>query len=995
LIKTFVFYTYLEMGGGASSSRKEEDESPLRRQRSWGDVPVTFADLQTDGAVEHRLDEKSIRHRGSVSSDYGRISSEHQVFASQAALEAQAAAHWHRIISHAKDGRVDAISEMLGELSQKPRCPECARGNPAGPICRICGRDASKDVPPDEPDAAASAAPTSSSPSGNLVPRVGWNPTTKSYDRMLVDRLLDSESIASSHSGGSPVGSPLNRGSPDAYAKVDFTDEDTHMHHILNSLLNSEGLRRTKDKKSMVKKLVRKLEEGETARSESPASDAGAGAGGKQLPGSPLHALRKKKGQIRRKFMGLGLDSDSDNEGGGKSDDEGRDGKNKGPRSKRRDEEESEADLEEAGSPPEDPELPQLEIQLKSRNATSITLSWDVSEECMDVMSEVQAKYGNDKSPIYQVQYRLHLHTPGPDAAPSDIVQHELDKWIVGCKRTKDRGATIENLVSNTPYAFRCIRKGWGPWSQAVVIRSGPGAPSAPKLVVAKEVTSTSVLITWTAPEKDNGLPVVDYLVRMKPYQGSFEPVSKGRERCFQAVELKENWVHIFEVQAINKAGGGEFSERLAVRTLPAGSQPMTPWTEAVDEKSEKLYYCHPKTNAVAWSLPRGALIDESASFRSKRAYLRRCFEKRMQQICASGGVLNKTMTVAVSRGNLLEDSLRRLYGAEPEELDGGLLRVRFEGEEGLDAGGLAKDWFVETARKLYEGSAGLLRITDAGFVAIDPRAAALHKPTESKWLFKAVGQFLAKALIDNQTLGMSLERVLTKLLLGREPVLDDLRDSEPEFFKGLNWVLDNNVEGSDLTFTCSYELFGESKVVELVPFGAAKLVDDDNKGEYVGLMQTWLFNGRYQPALGHMLAGFSEHVPLAWLQHFRVEETQMLFSGSPSIDVSDVKKDFALQGGFTEDSPQVVWLWDVLEELDQELLSQFVSFFSGCPCLPYDGLDPPLLVTLSAEGTDAMLPRAHTCFNQLVIPAYTSKEVLRERLLYGLREVGGGFHMT
>ena len=41
------------------------------------------------------------------------------------------------------------------------------------------------------------------------------------------------------------------------------------------------------------------------------------------------------------------------------------------------------------------------------------------------------------------------------------------------------------------------------------------------------------------------------------------------------------------------------------------------------------------------------------------------------------------------------------------------------------------------------------------------------------------------------------------------------------------------------------------------------------------------------------------------------------------------------------------------------------------------------------------MLPRAHTCFNQLVIPAYTSKEVLRERLLYGLREVGGGFHMT
>ena len=981
------------MGGGASSSREPVGEGEKRkgggvRRRSWGNVPVTFADLQPDGAVEHRLDERALRHRGSASSDYGRISPEQQIYSSQAALEAQAAAHWHRIISHAKDQRVDAIGEILGELAQKPRCPECARGNPNGPICRICGRDTIKDPLP----VAAAAAVTAASPTQDqqMVPRVGWNPTTKTYDRMLVDRLLDSESIGSGGGStpGSPFGSPASR---DVYAKVDFSDEDTHMHHILNTLLDSEGLRRSKDRKSFTKKLARKLEGSESADDD---SSAGSPASALASP-SPLAALRKKKNGPR-KFMGLGLDSDSENE----KEEDGEDGQTRGEKSarakQREDEEESENDLAEAGEPP-DIDLPPVEIQLKSRTATSIVLSWDVSEECMDLLSEVQAAHGKNKQPIYQVQYKLHQPvTLGPNAAPSDVVQqHEEDKWRVGCKRTKDRGATIEGLVSNTPYAFRCVRKGWGQgWGPTVVIRSGPGAPSAPKTVVEREVTSTSVLVTWQVPEKDNGLPVTEYTVRMKPYQGAFDVVWRGRERVYQATGLKENWVHIFEVQATNKAGTGEFSERLAVRTLPAGSQPMTPWIEAVDEKTDKLYYCHSKTNAVAWSLPRGALVDEAASFRSKRSCLLRKFEKRMQDVCAQQRLLNKTMQVSVTRSNLLEDSLRRLYGADAEEIDGGLIRVRFEGEEGLDAGGLAKDWFVEVARKLYDGSAALLRVSETGFVSIDPRAAAIHKPTESKWMFKAVGLFLAKALIDSQTLGISLDRVLVKLLLGREPSLEDLRDTEPEFFKGLNWVLDNSVTGSDLTFTCSYELFGESKVVELVPFGGAKLVDDDNKGTYVELMQNWLFKGRYQPAIGHLLAGFHEHVATAMLQHFRPEETQLLLSGRPNIDVSDVTKDFQL-GGFRDDSPQPGWLCEVLEELDQEMLCRFVSFFSGCPCMPYDGLDPPLLLTLSQDGTDATLPRAHTCFNQVVLPAFSSKDVLRERLLFALENVGEGFHMS
>lgn len=42
----------------------------------------------------------------------------------------------------------------------------------------------------------------------------------------------------------------------------------------------------------------------------------------------------------------------------------------------------------------------------------------------------------------------------------------------------------------------------------------------------------------------------------------------------------------------------------------------MTPWIESIDFQTGKLFYSHPSTGAMAWSLPKGALLDEADSFR-------------------------------------------------------------------------------------------------------------------------------------------------------------------------------------------------------------------------------------------------------------------------------------------------------------------------------------------------------------------------------------------
>ena len=65
---------------------------------------------------------------------------------------------------------------------------------------------------------------------------------------------------------------------------------------------------------------------------------------------------------------------------------------------------------------------------------------------------------------------------------------------------------------------------------------------------------------------------------------------------------------------------------------------------------------------------------------------------------------------------------------------------------------------------------------------------------------------------------------------------------------------------------------------------------------------------------------------------------------------------------------------------------------------MPLDGFDPPFTLTrkedVAQEDVDGMLPTSHSCFNQLVLPEYSSVKVLKEKLLYAAAHCSG-FHLA
>ncbi len=105
---------------------------------------------------------------------------------------------------------------------------------------------------------------------------------------------------------------------------------------------------------------------------------------------------------------------------------------------------------------------------------------------------------------------------------------------------------------------------------------------------------------------------------------------------------------------------------------------------------------------------------------------------------------------------------------------------------------------------------------------------------------------------------------------------------------------------------------------------------------------------------------------------------------------------------GYTAESMQVKWLWSILDDLGQEQLAAFLGFVTGCPSIPIDGLRPPLLLVKhvadgdqNAAAMDKILPHAHTCFNQLVFPPYSSYNIMQARFKYALENSGCGFFMS
>ncbi|KAK1293151.1 E3 ubiquitin-protein ligase UPL2 [Acorus calamus] len=360
-------------------------------------------------------------------------------------------------------------------------------------------------------------------------------------------------------------------------------------------------------------------------------------------------------------------------------------------------------------------------------------------------------------------------------------------------------------------------------------------------------------------------------------------------------------------------------------------------------------------------------------------------------------------LRISVRRAYVLEDSYNQLRMRSTQDLKG-RLTVNFQGEEGIDAGGLTREWYQLLSRVIFDKGA-LLFTTVGNDSTFQPNPNSVYQ-TEHLSYFKFVGRVVGKALFDGQLLDVHFTRSFYKHILGVKVTYHDIEAIDPDYFKNLKWMLENDVsEIPDLTFSIDADeekliLYERTEVTdyELIPGGRNIRVTEENKREYVDLNAEHRLTTAIRPQINAFLEGFNELIPRELVSIFNDKELELLISGLPDIDLDDLRENTEYSG-YSPASPVIQWFWEVVQGFSEEDKARLLQFVTGTSKVPLEGFSALQGISGSqkfqihkAYGSPDHLPSAHTCFNQLDLPEYPSKEQLEERLLLAIHEANEGF---
>ncbi|KAL6427463.1 hypothetical protein ACFW04_008764 [Cataglyphis niger] len=391
---------------------------------------------------------------------------------------------------------------------------------------------------------------------------------------------------------------------------------------------------------------------------------------------------------------------------------------------------------------------------------------------------------------------------------------------------------------------------------------------------------------------------------------------------------------------------------------------------------------------------PFSVLVDHTRvlDFDVKRRYFRTELE-RMDE-----GIRREELAVHVRRSHVFEDSFRELHRRNADEWKNRFYIV-FEGEEGQDAGGLLREWYVIISREIFNPMYALFTVSPGDRVTYMINSSSHCNPNHLCY-YKFVGRVIAKAIYDNKLLECYFTRSFYKHILGILVKHTDMESEDYSFYKGLVYLTEHNISdlGYELTFSTEVNEFGVNDVRDLIPNGRNIVVTEETKLEYIRLVCQMKMTGAIRKQLNAFLEGFYDIIPKRLISIFNEQELELLISGLPNVDIEDLKANTEYHK-YTATSLQIQWFWRALRGFDQADRAKFLQFVTGTSKVPLQGFAAlegmngvqKFQIHREDRSTDR-LPSAHTCFNQLDLPVYETYDKLRTNLLKAIHECSEGF---
>ncbi|KAF7308316.1 Ubiquitin-protein ligase [Mycena chlorophos] len=382
---------------------------------------------------------------------------------------------------------------------------------------------------------------------------------------------------------------------------------------------------------------------------------------------------------------------------------------------------------------------------------------------------------------------------------------------------------------------------------------------------------------------------------------------------------------------------------------------------------------------------------------------------------------------VRISRKHILESAMKvfELYGSSSS-----ILEVEYFEEVGTGLGptlefySLVSSEFARKDLKIWRDAdadgTGLYVDHPSGLypAPLGPQDIGTDGGQKRTQIFRVVGQFVAKAMLDSRIIDLSLNKIFL-IVLGEEvpltiatlQLIDVSLAKSLETIQGIvaataetdkakrKTALIENVSIDDLGLDFTIPGYD----IELRPGGRDVAVTADNVDKYIHEVIDAIVGNGAQLQAKAFREGFSKVFPISDLQAFSADELVLLFGNwEEDWSIETLNEAIKADHGFNGESRAIRDLVEILSEYDAPSRRNYLQFVTGSPKLPiggFRGLNPPLTVVRKPHEApltaDDYLPSVMTCVNYLKLPEYSSKKVMREKLRVAVQEGMGSFHLS
>lgn len=414
---------------------------------------------------------------------------------------------------------------------------------------------------------------------------------------------------------------------------------------------------------------------------------------------------------------------------------------------------------------------------------------------------------------------------------------------------------------------------------------------------------------------------------------------------------------------------------------------------EAWESRREKFSFCQYPFFLSIWAKIHIMEYDarRQMEFKAREAFFDSILGRK---------AVSQYLVFKVRRECLVEDSLQavsEVVGAGQEEIKKGL-RIEFIGEEGVDAGGLRKEWGLELVREIFDPYHGL-------FVYDEDSQLCYFNPFcfESSEQFFLVGVLLGLAIYNSMILDIALPPFAFKKLLASAPAsnapgtsaprlnsgnsLEDLAQFRPALARGLRNLLEYEGDVQETfcrDFVAEVDRYGEIMEIPLCPGGQKRAVTNSNRRDFVDLYILYLLDTAVARQFEPFKRGFFTVCAGNALSLFRPEEIELLVRGSEdALDIPSLRAVATYENwkASPESEPTINWFWEFFDRVSGPEQRKILAFITGSDRIPAMGATN-LTIRLACLGPDCeRYPTARTCFNMLALYKYSSREKLESRL--------------